>query len=711
MPLSAEGEKALPRLAMKWSRMVADRNRWDGTERGRLKVEAEAVADLEMLLGKSAAKLVEEWAGESVLEVSIRWGKNEDESWPARIMPWESLVTAATRQVRNGAKLVVVRHLDCGNTRKRTPKKPVTMKGLVVCSTPSLIGPTMKRGLIEEARVVDSLWTKHQIAVTTLHDPSAKVLEDSLKKGADWVHFLGANGRDVAQRGSDSLVLAGRDVADMEVMTAAQICRHIGTSRQKPGMVVFNFCSTAGRLAPSAVAGGAEAAIGFQDLVTDQPCMDVAATFYPALKRRGGDLLGAFLDLWGEIKGSLDGSVIVLWSARSLVVAPVSSPTTAMASKPVPEPDQPAAVHYEIPDTLDVQMKPVDAVNFSLLHNRCSLFRELVIGKGDDPPMRDVLIEITVNDGGQNSTWRELRVFPRGGQCIAKDVQVSFISAMVRSLSESLFTSLQVTISHNGRLLFSKSERILLLSIDEWVDDNENRCWLPSFVHPRDAAVAGIITRAEGYLQALCDDFGAGFNGYQAVPEMVTLQVRALWVAISRDCDIRYINPPPTYTKASQRLRRPAEILATRQGTCLDLALLLGACLEWIGVYPVIILISGHAFPGYWRSEEDYLAFYNPTDPTAPTPTLEQRRQSTGDPGLQRRWITGKTEAAAVLREVQAGRLVPLETVWLTNGRSFSDALRAGRHNLYAPGAFEYLIDIQRAREHGITPLPLPEKS
>jgi len=721
LPLTPEGQEALPKLAMKWSRMVANRERWDGTERDRQSVEAAAVKDLEQLLGQPAAKLGEAFGIQPQLEVSIRWGRDESESWAARIMPWEYLIPTATRSVRKGARLIVVRHLDCSRPLRRGAAAPDTQRnaaanGLVLCSTPAVIGAGLQKSLIEEARVVGSLWKKQGREVKTLRGSEKKAIEEALKKGAGWIHFLGVNGRDVTNRNHDSIVLGGRSTDDIEEMSADEIHQLIAGAEQKPSMAVFNFCSTAGRLAASAVAGGAGAAIGFQDLVSDQICMDVVGAFYPALKRRGGDLLAAFVDLWNGMEASLGGTVIVLWSARSLIGPPSAARalTAAGASAGPAEQESPdeLKIEYGIPDPLEVRLEVASAVNFSLLHNGRSLFHHLEIGKADDPPMKDVLIEVTVNDGGQSSSWRTLRTFKRSGVCIAKDVQLSFISSMVRSLRESLVTSLQIAITCGGRLRYSESVRIRLLSIDEWVDDDDNRCWLPSFVHPRDPAVAEIITRAEGYLQALCDDFGAGFDGYQADPDMVALQVRALWVAISRDCLIRYINPPPTYTKASQRLRRPGEMLATRQGTCLDLALLLSACLEWIGVYPVIFLISGHAFPGYWRSEEDYRAFYDPkkeTETSTPVPALEQR-QTSGDPGLLRRWITGKEAAASVLREVQSGRLAPLETVWLTKGRSFADALRAGRHNLYTPGAFEFLIDVQRAREHGITPLPLPDK-
>ena len=33
-------------------------------------------------------------------------------------------------------------------------------------------------------------------------------------------------------------------------------------------------------------------------------------------------------------------------------------------------------------------------------------------------------------------------------------------------------------------------------------------------------------------------------------------------------------------------------------------ALLLASCLEYVGIYPVLVLLTGHPFVGYWRSDQ-----------------------------------------------------------------------------------------------------------
>ena len=97
--------------------------------------------------------------------------------------------------------------------------------------------------------------------------------------------------------------------------------------------------------------------------------------------------------------------------------------------------------------------------------------------------------------------------------------------------------------------------------------------------------------RGAALLVALADDSGAGFDGYQSFdPNGLSLeerargidnQVQALWWAIISEFNLAYINPPPTFTAKSQRLRTPSDVLAGRRGTCIDLTLLLAACLQY----------------------------------------------------------------------------------------------------------------------------------
>ena len=56
-------------------------------------------------------------------------------------------------------------------------------------------------------------------------------------------------------------------------------------------------------------------------------------------------------------------------------------------------------------------------------------------------------------------------------------------------------------------------------------------------------------------------------------------------------------------------------------------------------------------------------------------------------------------------------RLVPLETVGLTNSSSFEQAMADTEEYFEKKSRFDSMIDINRARENGITPLPIPVRN
>jgi hypothetical protein len=220
-------------------------------------------------------------------------------------------------------------------------------------------------------------------------------------------------------------------------------------------------------------------------------------------------------------------------------------------------------------------------------------------------------------------------------------------------------------------------------------------------------------------VRILRDNPAAGFEGYQAAPgteeeqlREVDLQVQAIWAALLHEWRLGYINPPPSYSSKldSQRLRTPSTILGARSGTCIDLALLFAACLELIDVYPVIFLLNGHALPGYWRHhsfQADYLAVSGEGAHGAMAGAADLNSSAS----LQRfAWqATGPAPYREVRQLIRARRLVPIETVRLTEHCGFVEAVEAGIDALSEADDFHSVLDIVTARMNGITPLPIVE--
>jgi hypothetical protein len=305
---------------------------------------------------------------------------------------------------------------------------------------------------------------------------------------------------------------------------------------------------------------------------------------------------------------------------------------------------------------------------------------------------------------------------------LADVIRVSLTSELSRTPTEPIRTNVYTRVAWRDRVFHESTQWVTIMPADEWADTDEDRCWLPSFVFRRDPAVIRIVDLAQRYLMALSDDSAAGFDGYQSVDGEaddptagVDLQVRALWLALTHDLPLSYINPPPSSQIITQRLRTPTEVIEGRRGTCIDLTLLLAACLEYVEIYPAIFLLEGHAFPAYWRDAAHHDVFREAKDwlPVEESAGIELARIATGAQIQSAQWYLPRSPAAfrEVLKPVRAGHLVPIESVWLTRRSSFAEALEEGRKNLRSYAEFNSMIDIVLAREGNVTPLPLMQRS
>jgi hypothetical protein len=69
--------------------------------------------------------------------------------------------------------------------------------------------------------------------------------------------------------------------------------------------------------------------------------------------------------------------------------------------------------------------------------------------------------------------------------------------------------------------------------------------------------------------------------------------------------------------------------------------------------------------------------------------------------------MLGAARYPEVLKLVQAGHVVPLETVALTQRAGFDPSVAEGLQNLRSRRHFESLFDVRLAREARVTPLPI----
>jgi hypothetical protein len=666
--------------------------------------------------------------------------------------PWEFVIAESTREYRyaGGARrsLLITRHLK----EASAAGVPAPASVLVVESAPGELAEHYSFSS-ERNYVLAGL----ELNWETIENPDADELRAKIEAfQPSVVHFTGVD----ALQGAELLRLAPspgghgvylRDGDGLRVAAFTEIAEILTAADRKPVLVSFNVYNSS-YLAELLIERGALAAIGFQDVIDDAVAEKFFAALYAAWRPKW-ELFEAFDAAWRRLASharELRGTGISLWGRRSIrdtgawFMAPAPGPSpapqrrTRSARVPAPRPAPPIAPApapavlpspappLTVQEPVAISYAPPARLNYSLLHNNLPLFPEFMMrctGTGTYP----VSVDVALNAGVETARYEASFLLGPTNNAINlasqdnKDsIRVSLTSQLARSLAESVYTSVVVHVKLNGQTLRLQTHRVELLAIDEWKDDDLNRQWLPSFVFPRDAAVRQIVDAAQRYLVALADDSSAGFDGYQSFdPGGASLeervlgidyQVQALWWAIISEFNLAYINPPPTFTDKSQRLRTPSDIVAGKRGTCIDLTLLLAACLEYVEIYPVLFLLKDHAFPGYVRSEESHDIirdrFQTVVAPGAAPPGAMPATappRVTADFG----WVLPASRFVDVMKLVQAGHIVPIETVALTQRTGFQAAIEEGLQNLRDRRSFESLFDVRLAREAGVTPLPL----
>jgi len=726
MPLAA--------LAEKWSYVLQSRRRWAGAQETRTKQGEAAGIDLKALGIKDAE--LEKIAAAEHVEVAI--GRQEDDPYSdARRVPWEYLISAATAKLRGTKPLLITRCLE--GPRFSNPRIPRSL--LFIESAPGLL--QYEYEFDSERKIVSGGLDLRESSTVVSKNETTDEIKKRLRASPDIIHLAGFDKRQAmlldrtidAQDTTDGIVLTDKS-GKSRVTTAKEFASWIASGARAPILVSFNCHYSGADLAALCVNSGAGAAIGFVDAVDDEIAEFFFGAFYRAWRDHRWDLFQAFKAVWISLRASMPqfhGTGIVLWAAESAF--PQWSSRAVGARRPPFGPLSTGVTgrrgtRARVGDahaTFDVKIAPLTEINYSLLHNDQPIFSEFSVRRLMDGPDMPIEVVVELNVGSDSYPFRMTTMFASDLSIYHPNVKIPLISSLVRSLRERVQSTLYWQVRVGKDIIRQDTQKVTLLPVDEWSDDagqpndrstvDRRSIWLPSFVLPRDPAVAKIIESAQRYLMALQDDPGAGFDGYQqvvpgkaATREIVDLQVRAIWCALAFEWQLSYINPPPSYSRATQRLRTPSDVINGKRGTCIDLALLLAACLEYVDIYPTLILLTGHAFPAYWRSDEPHGQFVlaDPSLLARGAQSIKPRNLSNGS--KRRSWVFRKDERAfnELLRYIQRGDLVPLETVYLTNHSSFEEARAAGLENLDNPREFDSMLDILQARRDTLPVTPLP---
>ena len=750
------GEK-MREAAKDWNYKLASRSRWAHNPKRRKEMQLAATKAIKDLGLTDAERRKIAIAG--VVEVSIPFqsGSKADE---ALIMPWEYLLSAATKEYRGDYSICVVRYLD-NQADVAYPKRDAEKFGFVetapgmfsevykdkyqaerdmvsatlgnLCDVGVPVNPSIKQlkkmwkaecpevlhvtgiDLRLGADLMGQL-TKEMMDLFAQFDESKKTEnKEELKKDKTKVS---REVRNIKNKSDDGLYFAATENGEGDVFAAPEVAAALAPGDTKPLLIGLNCAYSGGRIAAHCVAAGARTAIGLQAEVDNRLSERFFVRFYQAWLNSDQDSLAAFIEAWEFVKpmGMLTkGTGLILWSGQSMFdkrrspkwVEPNLKGITSIKSKLSQDKQQLAKTAVvadpavdKIRDLVGVKVVPNDVVNYCMLQNGQSVLKELYFwfkkivpasepagdqdGEAKKSPrnvdcVRDIEVEVLLKAGtdsipyktrislGTNSPQLSLAdnrlaatdENPGGG------INIPLMSDFMRSVAENIKTSLYVNVEWEGQVLFRHTFGVTLAPVDEWRLGEKDSLLIPAFVQPRDPIIVKIVDAAQKYLHCINKDPKKGFDGYQS--DSVHSYLEAIWSALIYDYRLEYVSPPPSSNVGTQRLRTPSEVIAGKRGTCVELAILLASCIEWVELYPVIIMSEVHAFVGCWSSHEAHEEFVS----------LAKKKPVSRDEQLIKSrypWVTMAGDFKELELQIRKQNIVPMEAIALTWYYRYQDA-------------------------------------
>ncbi len=333
---------------------------------------------------------------------------------------------------------------------------------------------------------------------------------------------------------------------------------------------------------------------------------------------------------------------------------------------------------YLTAEQLHMEISILPAVNFALQQNHIPVVRDITISNPSDQDLTDIDLRITSDLEALLPYSRHLEGIPAKESCSLKNIKLTLDPQCLAGLTEKISGLIRIALVSDELLLCEETWELTLLAFDEWPGYTLFPELLAAFVTPNHPEIIKLNGRAAQFLEKWTGD--PSFDAYQSRdPNRVLLQAAAVYGALQEQ-NIIYSVPPASFQRFGQRVRLCDAVLQQKMGTCLDLTLLYAACLEAIGLHPLLILQEGHIFAGVWLEEMTF-------------PESVQDDASL----LTKRLADGINE------------LVVVECTALVAGKnmSFDDARRAAEQNLVGDDPIQCVIDVARTRYSGISPLPL----
>jgi len=242
-------------------------------------------------------------------------------------------------------------------------------------------------------------------------------------------------------------------------------------------------------------------------------------------------------------------------------------------------------------------------LNLAMVQNKYPVAKGIIIEYTGTEPIENLTLTVTPGvDFASVFTTEIPKIEPNEkiDLTIKNDVNKGF----VLQLSEELETDLSVSIKDGDTTLLSQKFPLTILPAEFFIHGLIPEL-MASFVMPNLMQVRMIVSRAAKILQEFTGD--STIDGYESRSINRVRQMAGAIFEALKEQKISYILPPAANAEIhGQRIRFADEVLENKAGTCIETALLYASCLECARLYPIVVVIIGHAFVGLHLMPETF---------------------------------------------------------------------------------------------------------
>lgn len=330
--------------------------------------------------------------------------------------------------------------------------------------------------------------------------------------------------------------------------------------------------------------------------------------------------------------------------------------------------------------------------------NQMAFIRELVIESDETLHDIDIAVSFIAADGPISKVHKiPVGTLSQVG-ITEKNVKVEFDPNRMFQIKDAQPGSIRVEIFEGEFAVAAAQWNIEILAANYWRvgNDQSNYISLAAFVQPNHPSVQQIISEAVTDLKQRGKN--PSLHGYQNIereaPYHSDEMAESIYNALKAR-KITYSDPPASWASApGQKIRTAQEVLDEGVATCLDSAVLFASCLEQVGLFPLLVLVPGHAFVGYWTSESQ-MDEVNPAYRTSPLSSID-----------------------LLANYLDTGKIRIFETTLVCEGHEadYATAVEGGRRSLEDAHAFStnlydsYFVNILTCRGAAVAVYPMPAK-